>query len=110
MCARARLTLAVLGVHSVSIVTGLTDLAVWSSGVEQAPQTLPCADVTVPRLTNVHVTVTVTAHTGAACYLWVTMETTGTPKGTERGVTPGLWLQAAGGSRGCCHLSQVLPV
>lgn len=84
VCVYVRLTLAVLGVHGVSIVTGQTVLTAWSSGVEQAPQTLPREDVTVSRLTDVHVTVTITAHTGAADYLGVTMETTCAPADTDR--------------------------
>lgn len=83
-CVCARLTLTVLGKHCVSIVTGLTDLAVASAGVEKAPQALAGDDVTVSRLTCVHITVTITAHTGAIGCPWVTIETTRTPEGRER--------------------------
>lgn len=94
MC--VRLTLAVLGVHGVSIVTGLADLTARSSGVEQAPQTLPRHDVTVARLAHVHVTVTVAAHTGAAHHLWVTIETTCTPTDTEGEASQEVWASGWG--------------
>lgn len=86
-CVCARLTLTVLGKHGVSIVTGLTGLTVSSGSVEKAPQALAGDDVTVSRLAYVHITVTITAHTGAIDCPWVTIETTRTPKGAERGVT-----------------------
>lgn len=89
-CVCARLTLTVLGKHCVSIVTGLTDLTVSSASVEKAPQALAGDDVTVSRLTYVHITVTIAAHTGAIDCPWVTIETTRTTKGTEREASRGL--------------------
>lgn len=83
------LTLTVLGVHGVSIVTRLTDFTVSPSSVAKATQTLPGDGVTVPRLTDVYVTVTLTADTGPTQYLWVTIETTGTPRDTDRCVKAG---------------------
>ena len=100
------LTLAVLGVHGVSVVTGLTDLTARPSGVEQAPQTLPCGDVTMSRLAYVRVTVAVAAHAGAADRLRVTVETTCTPEDAESGVRPGPVRPAEVCGR---HLSQVRP-
>lgn len=84
VCVFVRLTPTVLGKHGIPIVTGLTDLAVSSASVEKATQTLPCDYVTVSRLTYIYITVTITAHTGATNYLWVTIETTRTPKDTEK--------------------------
>lgn len=87
MCVCVCLTLTVLGVHSISIVTGLTDLTVSPGSVAEATQTFPGDGVTVPRLADVHVTITLTADTGPANYLWVTIETTGTPGDTDRQVS-----------------------
>lgn len=106
-CVCARLTLAVLGKHGVAVVTGPTDLAVSPGGVEKAPQALAGGDVTVSRLTRVHVAVTIAARAGAVGCPWVAVETTGTPEGAERGVR-----RAAEADRGefcCSHLSQLLP-
>lgn len=47
-------------------------------------QTLPADDVTVPRLTDIHITMTLTSHTGPTYYLWVSIETTGTPERRQK--------------------------
>lgn len=57
------LTLAVFGVHGISIITRLADLTVSPSCVAEATQTLPSDCVTVSRLTDVHIAVTLTANT-----------------------------------------------
>lgn len=78
------LTPTVLGMHGVSIITRLTDFAVSPGSVPEAAQTLPGGGVTVPRLADVHVAVTLAADTGPAHYLWVTIETAGTPGDRDR--------------------------
>lgn len=78
------LTLTVFGMDGISIVTGLTDLTVSPSCVAKATQTFPGDGITVPRLTDVHVTMTLTPNTGSTHYLRIAIETTGTPADTDR--------------------------
>lgn len=77
------LTPAVFGVHGISIITRLADLTVSPSCVAEATQTLPSDCVTVSRLTDVHIAVTLTANTRPTDNLGVTKVTTATPKYTH---------------------------
>lgn len=83
VCVGLHLTPTVLGVHGITIVTRPTDLTVFPVSVVKASQTLSSDDVTVTCLTDVYVTMTLTADTGPAHYLRVTIETISTPGDTE---------------------------
>lgn len=73
------LTLTVFGVHSISIVTRLTQLTVLPCCVAKAMHTFPSEGITVSCLADVCIPITLTADTGPTYYLWVTIETTSTP-------------------------------
>lgn len=112
------LTAAVLGMDGVAVVTGPAHLAVGPTGVALASETRPRDDITVPRLTHVHIAMALAADAGPTHFLRVPIEAAGAPVGGTDRQTDGLLVTRelsligcwAAGPRGSAHLSQLAPV
>lgn len=78
-----RLTPAVLGIHSISIVTGLTELTLPPGCVSKAMLTLATDGIAVFHVADIHIAVTLTADASPTHHCRVTVETAGTSGGSK---------------------------
>lgn len=74
----------------VAVVTGPAHLAVGPTGVAPAAETRPRDDITVPRLTHVHIAMALAADAGPTHFLRVPIEAAGAPVGGTDRRTDGL--------------------
>lgn len=79
LCLSIDLTATVLGMDGVTMVTGLAHLAVGATCVGLATETCPRDDITVPRLTQVHIAVALAADTGPTHFLWISVKAASAP-------------------------------
>lgn len=69
----------------IAMVTRLAHLAVGAARVALATETYPRGDITVPRLTYVHIVMALAADAGPAYFLWISVKAVGAPGGeTDR--------------------------
>lgn len=80
-CLSIALTATVLGMDGVAMVTRLAHLAVGAARVALATETCPCDDITVPRLTHVHIAMAMAADASPTYFLWISVKAIGAPGG-----------------------------